>query len=826
MTRVRIGAVVRCGDLVSGVYASVASLLTCDPPADVIAIVAERATPLIADAWLSAFARTRGAPFRRVDTNGPGGAWNAGLDAVEPVDFALCLEAGDTLDRSTLARFADRLSRQDSALVITSGVEWSGPGTSRSTSVPTSCAALDLLADPHAAHSSSMFRWADWRSEGGFDEDMPALEQADFWLRLLARGGVVEVEPAPLLKRRVHRWALYRRTWGTEPYRRATEMLMAKHHALASDHYGDLLERSDTQSSLAHQGYVADLARLRDVEREVEALRAQELLAQAPLDREAALNVWVTSRTSPLSHNWGYERGTPVDRPLIERFLRAHADDVRGVVLEIQEDDYTKRFGSDRVAHNDVLDLNVTNARATVVGDLRALDHLPSARYDCMILTQTLHVIDDMHAVLRECDRLLRPGGVLLATLPSASRVCLEYGPDADFWRVTEAGARRLFSDVFPDSTISTAAMGNAPLNAAFLLGTASEELAPSVFEHDDPYFPMVVGVRVQKDPRQERMAAEQRRSSRTSAATPAAILMYHRVSASRIDPHRLAVSPSTFRSQLEVIAGSCEVTSLPDLVNRVSTGIVCSKPLVAVTFDDGYVDNLSVAVPLLVERHLPATFFLTADDGPVPYYYWWDRLAWALLGAANTASLTVTLPSGRRVFSTSTEAERLEAHNAVYRAIVGLPADARDAVIAEVERWSGRIDPAGRDEGARRMTWEEARTIASTTGFSVGAHAVRHLLLTEQSDEVVREEVVVSRQVLESRIGAPIDAFAYPFGAFDARAVRAVRDSGVRQAVACVDRGVLPTDDPLVLPRVTAGEGPIQQFIATLERALGTSLS
>ena len=157
-------------------------------------------------------------------------------------------------------------------------------------------------------------------------------------------------------------------------------------------------------------------------------------------------------RTAPISPEWGADRGRCIDRYYIEQFLEEHAADIAGVVLEVHDNDYAELFGGGRVIHGDVLDIDETNPRATVVADLRNAAAIPSHKYDCFVMTQTLHVIDDLRRALTECVRILKPGGVLLATLPCASRMAPEYGADGDFWRFTTAGARMLFQDFFlPD---------------------------------------------------------------------------------------------------------------------------------------------------------------------------------------------------------------------------------------------------------------------------------------------------------------------------------------------------------------------------------------
>src|SRR5439155_11116717 len=122
-------------------------------------------------------------------------------------------------------------------------------------------------------------------------------------------------------------------------------------------------------------------------------------------------------RHGPASHYAGRERGEPIDRYYIESFLARHSSDVRGNCLAVKDALYTTRFGGDRVTQADVLDVNPDNPASTVLGDLRHLDAIANDTYDCFILTQTLQYIDDLDAAVRECHRILKPGGVLLATL-------------------------------------------------------------------------------------------------------------------------------------------------------------------------------------------------------------------------------------------------------------------------------------------------------------------------------------------------------------------------------------------------------------------------
>jgi SAM-dependent methyltransferase len=198
-------------------------------------------------------------------------------------------------------------------------------------------------------------------------------------------------------------------------------------------------------------------------------------------------------RTSPLSRHWGFERGTPVDRYYIERFLAQHASDIRGRVLEVKDSAYTDRFGTG-VVSRDVLDINPANPHATIVADLTAADHVEANQFDCFILTQTLHMIYDTPAAIRHAHRLLRPGGVLLATVPTVSRQT-----EPDYWRFTPAACARLFEQVFGAGHVTVRGHGNVLTNVAFLEGMAYQELRQRELDVDDEMFPLVVTIRAVK---------------------------------------------------------------------------------------------------------------------------------------------------------------------------------------------------------------------------------------------------------------------------------------------------------------------------------------
>lgn len=205
-------------------------------------------------------------------------------------------------------------------------------------------------------------------------------------------------------------------------------------------------------------------------------------------------------KTQPVSRIFGADRGQPLCRYYIERFLQANARDVQGDVMEIAENTYTRRFGGERVARSHVLHAVHGNPAATLVGDLTTGEGIPTGAFDCIILTQTLPFIYDVRAALQHAARSLRPGGVLLATFPGISQIS-RYDMDrwGDFWRFTDASARRLFEEFWPAENVTIEVNGNVLVATAYLQGIAAEELREHELHFKDPDYPLLITVRARK---------------------------------------------------------------------------------------------------------------------------------------------------------------------------------------------------------------------------------------------------------------------------------------------------------------------------------------
>jgi len=195
-----------------------------------------------------------------------------------------------------------------------------------------------------------------------------------------------------------------------------------------------------------------------------------------------------------------FDQGLCIDRYYIERFLSDYASDIQGHVLEIGDDAYTQRFGAERVTTSDILHKTGDNPNTTIVADLTCADNIAEKTFDCIILTQTLQYIYELQSAVRTLYRILKPGGVVLATFPGIayiSRYDLEHW--GEYWRLTNLSAERLFEEVFPPGKVEVQAHGNLLTTMAFLCGLPADGFSHGELDFHHPDFQLLLTVRAVK---------------------------------------------------------------------------------------------------------------------------------------------------------------------------------------------------------------------------------------------------------------------------------------------------------------------------------------
>jgi GT2 family glycosyltransferase/SAM-dependent methyltransferase len=377
-------------------------------------------------------------------------------------------------------------------------------------------------------HAAVMYDRARLIANGGFDPALPRCEDYDVYLRM-SRSGAVASHPVMVAEYRWHggntsanhREMLH---WSLRVHRRQARHALGKPETAREwrrgrtrwrDMYvGRMLTDAQREWTDGHSvgGTVSAITNamnsspsitvrhvLRAARRRlIRVLSPRPSHSQLPAPAVGSVNLGDLDRVVPISLDFGYDRGTPIDRYYIERFLERHSTDIAGRVLEVADAAYSRRFGGSGVTHQDVLNLSASDS-ATIVGDLCDPQTLPGAAFDCLILTQTLHLIFDMRAAVAQMHRALKAGGVALITVPGISYVDRGDAGPIWCWALTRHSAFRLFAEVFGDRNVQVEAHGNVYAATTYLFGLAIEEVDTAKLDVEDARYPVTVSVRAQK---------------------------------------------------------------------------------------------------------------------------------------------------------------------------------------------------------------------------------------------------------------------------------------------------------------------------------------
>ncbi|PZX50513.1 glycosyltransferase [Algoriphagus chordae] len=220
---------------------------------------------------------------------------------------------------------------------------------------------------------------------------------------------------------------------------------------------------------------------------------------KTPFSFNRTPNSSILGQTEPISKQFGYDRGGPIDRYYIENFLEKHASKIRGHVLEIGDNDYTIRFGGENVSKSDVLHIEEGNEKATIVGDLTHAPQLTDASFDCIILTQTLQYIYDCDSAIKTCHRILKKGGFLLITVPGISQISHDQWGDNWLWSFTQASIKKMTGDLFTTDSLEVNSHGNVLLASSFLYGLGLPEVKQETLDINDEHYQLIITACAQK---------------------------------------------------------------------------------------------------------------------------------------------------------------------------------------------------------------------------------------------------------------------------------------------------------------------------------------
>ena len=479
-------------------------------------------------------ARFPGVRGIRQDNRGLAAARNAGLKALD-TRYVVFLDADDRLEPCAIAAGLACFARAPESGFVYGGhlyIDRDGHKTGERFEPPGESPYLHLLRRNFIGmHGTVMYRRDLLEAIGGFDERLRRAEDYDVYLRI-ARQHPIAAYPDLVATYRLHgenmsadhRGMLRavldvharhapaagdsagaRAAWseGRQRWRRyyAEEMALARYRQRG-------MPLSSSLAQLARIAAVSPRVAARDVigglRRRGAALLPRHLAERLVSSRDRVppvgrVRVGDLRRLTPISQSFGFDRGLPVDRYYIERFLARNASEIAGRVLEIGDDGYTRKFGGARVTCSDVLHVAAGHPRATFVGDVTDPRVLPDNAFNCIIFTQTLQLIYDVRAAVVQLHRALAPGGVVLVTAPGISQIDRGEWERTWFWSFTPAVMERLFGDVFGPDAVMVRRYGNVFAATMFLQGLAVEELDTSDLDPIDRAYPVIVSVRARK---------------------------------------------------------------------------------------------------------------------------------------------------------------------------------------------------------------------------------------------------------------------------------------------------------------------------------------
>jgi peptidoglycan/xylan/chitin deacetylase (PgdA/CDA1 family) len=330
-------------------------------------------------------------------------------------------------------------------------------------------------------------------------------------------------------------------------------------------------------------------------------------------------------------------------------------------------------------------------------------------------------------------------------------------------------------------------------------------------------------------------MTAEKRNSSPAGV-----ILSYHRICSSDLDPWGLRVSAQNFHSQLAVLRKFATPVSLPEFVAGFHSG-ESPEPSVVITFDDGYVDNFTHALPLIREFEVPATIFISSGYLEQPYF-WWEALEHVFLRPNSLPStLTLELDNGLQSWSLDESSNytdeqylrdrafhqwrgdpgsRIRLYHDVYQCLWRQKFLTRLSLVENIAEWAG-IESQSFAE-ARPMTNEELRRLAKEELITIGAHSVNHLPLDEESHAVQESEILNCRHALDMLLGQTVDTFAYPHGKYNSSTIEILENHSFNCACTTEQQPITRQSDPLKLPRYHIKDWTGEQLEQNLMAWLG----
>lgn len=270
---------------------------------------------------------------------------------------------------------------------------------------------------------------------------------------------------------------------------------------------------------------------------------------------------------------------------------------------------------------------------------------------------------------------------------------------------------------------------------------------------------------------------------NRSPQSEKALALLYHRVDKTEKDRWNLCISPENFSEHVRFLSINYKPTRLSDIATQIETGKLIFGSI-AVTFDDGYRDNLTTALPILEEHDFPATFFISGEGAVYKNTFWWE------------------------MFDSSVREMNLDDDNIIdlHERLMVSSIDERELILSNLKVPSNPL-PA-------RLNITDLKQLAQAPLADIGAHSWSHRALSKIPKNEQRKEVIASIEMIKHLTGNNVNSFAYPFGGYFTNETKnLLRDANICLACTVGNEPITSDSDLLALPRIEVGDWAIEDF-------------
>lgn len=295
-------------------------------------------------------------------------------------------------------------------------------------------------------------------------------------------------------------------------------------------------------------------------------------------------------------------------------------------------------------------------------------------------------------------------------------------------------------------------------------------------------------------------------------------ILLYHRIADVASDPWSLCVTPNNFEEHLRILKKYN--FSFPTLGKiQQSSNFNSEKRNVAITFDDGYADNFTYAMPILRKYNIPATFFIVSGVIGSREEFWWDHLERLIIYPQSLPDI-IELKIKYKIYHWETKETRIALYMKIWNTFNFFTPQNVFLALNQLEGQIKELFPVR--AGYLPLNKDQLMSLSNSTLCEIGAHTANHRMLTHCSPEEQVSEIIQCKNGLEVMIGKKIQSFSYPFGNYSRNTIRFIKNAGFNIACSTRNENVNKNDNAYLLPRREVGNWNGPEFESKISQWLG----